>query len=96
MTGAPKIRAMKLIEKFEQTKRGLYSGAIGYISPEGDFDFNVVIRSIQYNTLKMYLSFMVGGAITMGSEAEMEYQECLVKAKALFEVLEGKYAETVY
>jgi len=95
MTGAPKIRAMKLIEKFEQTKRGLYSGAIGYISPEGDFDFNVVIRSIQYNTLKMYLSFMVGGAITIGSEAEMEYQECLVKAKALFEVLEGKYAETV-
>jgi para-aminobenzoate synthetase component 1 len=95
MTGAPKIRAMKLIEKFEQTKRGLYSGAIGYISPEGDFDFNVVIRSIQYNALKMYLSFMVGGAITIGSEAEMEYQECLVKAKALFEVLEGKYAETV-
>ena len=92
MTGAPKIRAMKLIEKFEETKRGLYSGAIGYISPEGDFDFNVVIRSIQYNTLKMYLSFMVGGAITIASDAELEYQECLVKAKALFEVLERKYA----
>jgi para-aminobenzoate synthetase component 1 len=95
MTGAPKIRAMKLIEKFEETKRGLYSGAVGYISPEGDFDFNVVIRSIQYNALNKYLSFMVGGAITMGSDAEMEYEECLVKAKALFEVLEGKYAETV-
>lgn len=90
MTGAPKIRAMKLIEKFEQTKRGLYSGAIGYINPEGDFDFNVVIRSIQYNASKMYLSFMVGSAITIGSDAELEYQECLVKAKALFEVLEGK------
>jgi len=95
MTGAPKISAMNLIEKFEKTKRGLYSGAVGYISPTGDFDFNVVIRSIQYNALKMYLSFMVGGAITMGSVAELEYQECLVKAKALFEVLEGKYAETV-
>ena len=95
MTGAPKIRAMKLIEKFEETKRGLYSGAIGYISPEGDFDFNVVIRSIQYNALNKYLSFMVGGAITIGSDAEMEYQECLVKAKALFEVLDQNHAETV-
>lgn len=95
MTGAPKIRAMKLIEKFEVTKRGLYSGAVGYISPEGDFDFNVIIRSIQYNVLKKYLSFMVGGAITIGSDAEKEYEECLVKAKALFEVLEGKDAKTV-
>ena len=95
MTGAPKIRAMELIEKFEQTKRGLYSGAVGYISPEGDFDFNVVIRSMQYNALNKYLSFMVGGAITIGSDAELEYEECLVKAKALFEVLEGKYAESI-
>jgi len=95
MTGAPKIRAMKLIEKFEETKRGLYSGAVGYITPDGDFDFNVVIRSIQYQSLNKYLSFMVGGAITMGSEAEKEYEECLVKAKALFEVLEGRYAEKV-
>jgi para-aminobenzoate synthetase component 1 len=95
MTGAPKISAMKLIETFEETKRGLYSGAVGYITPEGDFDFNVVIRSIQYNALNKYLSFMVGGAITMGSEAELEYEECLVKAKALFEVLEGEYAEKV-
>ena len=95
MTGAPKIRAMELIEKFEQTKRGLYSGAVGYISPEGDFDFNVVIRSMQYNALNNYLSFMVGGAITIGSDADLEYEECLVKAKALFEVLDGKYAESV-
>ncbi len=95
MTGAPKIRAMQLIEKFEKTKRGLYSGAIGYIKPNGDFDFNVVIRSIQYNALNKYLSFMVGGAITIGSDAELEYQECLVKAKALFEVLEVKHAKTI-
>jgi len=95
MTGAPKISAMKLIEKFEKTKRGLYSGAVGYISPTGDFDFNVVIRSIQYNALNKYLSFMVGGAITIGSDAVLEYQECLVKAKALFEVLDQNHAETV-
>tara|TARA_B100000795_G_scaffold248097_1_gene214759 strand:+ start:109 stop:1392 length:1284 start_codon:yes stop_codon:yes gene_type:complete len=93
MTGAPKISAMKLIEKFEKTKRGLYSGAVGYINPQGDFDFNVVIRSLQYNALNKYLSFMVGGAITIGSDAELEYQECLVKAKALFEVLDQKHAE---
>jgi para-aminobenzoate synthetase component 1 len=73
----------------------LYSGAVGYITPEGDFDFNVVIRSIQYNAINKYLSFMVGSAITMGSDAELEYEECLVKAKALFEVLEKKYAKTV-
>ena len=93
LQGAPKISAMKLIEKFEKTKRGLYSGAVGYINPQGDFDFNVVIRSLQYNALNKYLSFMVGGAITIGSDAELEYQECLVKAKALFEVLDQKHAE---
>lgn len=95
MTGAPKISAMKLIENFEATKRGLYSGAVGYIRPDGDFDFNVVIRSLQYNALNKYLSFMVGGAITIGSDAASEYDECFVKAKALFEVLGGKYAATV-
>ncbi len=87
MTGAPKISAMKLIEEFESTKRGLYSGAVGYISPNGDFDFNVVIRSILYNSENTYLSFMVGSAITDKAIAEQEYEECLLKAKALFEVL---------
>lgn len=87
MTGAPKVRAMKLIEKYEATKRGLFSGAVGYITPEGDFDFNVVIRSIQYNALNNYLSFMVGGAITMQSDPEKEYDECLLKAKAIMKVL---------
>ena len=87
MTGAPKVRAMKLIEKYEVTKRGLFSAAVGYITPEADFDFNVVIRSIQYNAKDDYLSFMVGGAITMQSEPEKEYQECLLKAKAIKQVL---------
>jgi len=90
MTGAPKISAMELIEEHESTKRGLYSGAVGYISPEGDFDFNVVIRSILYNSDNKYLSFMVGSAITDKAEAALEYEECLLKAKAMFEVLTVK------
>jgi para-aminobenzoate synthetase component 1 len=87
MTGAPKISAMKIIEELEVTKRGLYSGAIGYFSPNGDFDFNVVIRSILYNQDKKYLSFSVGSAITSLSNPEKEYDECLLKAKAMHEVL---------
>lgn len=87
MTGAPKISAMHLIEKYESTKRGLYSGSVGYINPKGDFDFNVVIRSILYNESNKYISFMVGSAITDKADAESEYEECLLKAKALFEVL---------
>jgi len=87
MTGAPKISAMKLIEKYEQTKRGLYAGTVGYIDEQGDFDFNVVIRSIQYNQTNSYLSFIVGGAITDKSVPEKEYEECMLKAKAIFEVL---------
>ncbi|KIX22483.1 aminobenzoate synthetase [Flavobacterium sp. 316] len=87
MTGAPKISAMKIIENLEETKRGLYSGAVGYFSPTGDFDFNVVIRSILYNAKKQYLSFSVGSAITSQSIPENEYEECLLKAKAMFEVL---------
>ena len=87
MTGAPKISAMKIIEAEEETKRGLYSGAVGYFSPEGDFDFNVVIRSILYNAAKKYVSFSVGSAITSLSVIENEYEECLLKAKALKEAL---------
>lgn len=83
MTGAPKISAMKLAEKYETTKRGLYSGAVGYIAPNGDFDFNVVIRSLQYNSENNYLSYMVGGAITYLSDAEQEYDECILKAAAI-------------
>lgn len=87
MTGAPKVSAMQIIEATESTKRGLYSGAIGYFTPEEDFDFNVVIRSILYNANASYLSYMVGSAITEKSVAEKEFQECLVKAKALQKVL---------
>ncbi len=87
MTGAPKIRAMELIEEYETTKRGIYSGTVGYIDENGDFDFNVVIRSITYNQKNNYLSFIVGGAITASSIPEKEYDECLLKAKAMMEVL---------
>jgi len=83
MTGAPKVRAMQLIEKYEKSKRGLYSGTVGYITPNNDFDFNVVIRSILYNQLKNYVSFTVGGAITSLSDPDKEYEECMVKAEAM-------------
>ncbi|MBT9188705.1 anthranilate synthase component I family protein [Zobellia russellii] len=89
MTGAPKVSAMKIIEELEAFKRGLYSGAVGYFTPNGDFDFNVVIRSILYNASKKYVSYSVGGAITAKAIPEKEYEECLLKAKAMREVLEG-------
>ncbi|MEO6347400.1 MAG: anthranilate synthase component I family protein [Aquaticitalea sp.] len=89
MTGAPKISAMKIIEELEETKRGLYSGAVGYFTPEGNFDFNVIIRSILYNAEKKYVSFSVGSAVTAKSNPRDEYEECLVKAKAMREVLEN-------
>lgn len=88
MTGAPKISAMQIIEELEETKRGLYSGTVGYFTPQGDFDFNVVIRSILYNETKKYVSFSVGGAITAKSNPTKEYEECLIKAKAMREALE--------
>ncbi|NQY05163.1 MAG: aminodeoxychorismate synthase component I [Flavobacteriaceae bacterium] len=89
MTGAPKVSAMKIIEELEETKRGIYSGSIGYFTPENDFDFNVIIRSILYNETNQYISFSVGGAITAKSTPEKEYEECLIKAKAMRTVLEG-------
>ncbi len=87
MTGAPKVSSMQLIEHYEQSRRGLYSGAVGYIRPNGDFDFNVVIRSILYNAANRYLSFQAGGAIVFDSVPEQEYEESLLKAKALRSVL---------
>jgi para-aminobenzoate synthetase component 1 len=83
MTGAPKVMAMKLIEAYEKTKRGLYSGALGYFDPNGDFDFNVVIRSLQYNSTENYLSCSVGGAIVYESDPAQEYEECLIKMAAI-------------
>ena len=90
MTGAPKISAMQIIEELEASKRGLYSGAVGYFSPEGNFDFNVVIRSILYSATEKYVSFSVGSAITAKASPEKEYEECLLKAKAMREVLENQ------
>ncbi|MCC6582573.1 MAG: anthranilate synthase component I family protein [Chitinophagales bacterium] len=87
MTGAPKIAAMQLIEQYEPTKRGLFSGAVGYMTPKGNFDFNVVIRSILYNEQNQYVSIQAGSAITIDCDAEKEYEECLLKAKAMLEAL---------
>ncbi|WP_196895282.1 anthranilate synthase component I family protein [Aureivirga marina] len=88
MTGAPKISAMQIMERLEESKRGLYSGAVGYFTPDGDFDFNVIIRSILYNAENNYVSFSVGGAITAKSIIEKEYEECFVKANAMKKTLE--------
>lgn len=87
MTGAPKVRAMKLIEQHEAFNRGLYSGSVGYITPSGNFDFNVVIRSLLYNAKSHYLSARVGSAITIHCDPEKEYEECLLKVQSLFECL---------
>lgn len=87
MTGAPKKKVMELIETYESVNRGLFSGAIGYITPLGNFDFNVVIRSIFYNETNKYLSFFAGGGITFYSKAEEEYEESILKTKAIKSVL---------
>lgn len=87
MTGAPKKKVMELIEQYEQTKRGLFSGAIGYVDPHGDFDFNVVIRSMFYNSEGKYLSFQTGSGITYYCNAADEFDECLLKAEAMVNVL---------
>ena len=90
MTGAPKRRVMELTERYERSRRGLFSGAVGYFSPEGDFDFNVVIRSILYHAGTGYLSFPAGSAITHYADALQEYEECLLKASAIRQVLGTK------
>jgi len=87
MTGAPKRSVMQLIEQYEKTKRGIFSGALGYMTPAGDFDFNVVIRSILYNAAEQYLSFQAGSGITFYSDPENEWEECLLKAGAINKVL---------
>ncbi|MGZ8556814.1 MAG: chorismate-binding protein, partial [Chitinophagaceae bacterium] len=89
MTGAPKKRVMEMIAKYEKSKRGIFSGAVGYISPSGDFDFNVIIRSIMYNSSSEYLSFQTGSGITFYSDPEKEWDECLLKAEAMKKVFLG-------
>lgn len=83
MTGAPKIKVMQLIDEHEINNRNIYSGSIGYIAPNNDFDFNVVIRSLAYNSNSKYLSYQVGSAITHYANAEKEYEECILKASAI-------------
>ena len=87
MTGAPKIRAMELIDEYEDFSRGLYSGAVGYFTPDLDFDFNVVIRSVLYNEETKVVTFPTGSAITINSDPEKEYDECMLKAEAMRKVL---------
>jgi para-aminobenzoate synthetase component 1 len=87
MTGAPKLRAMQLIDQYEDFSRGIYSGSVGYIDPNGDFDFNVVIRSLIYNSDKKYLSCPVGGAITLDSDPEKEYLECQIKVSRILNLV---------
>lgn len=96
MTGAPKIKVMQLIERYESFKRGLYAGAIGYISPNGDFDFNVVIRTLFYDRDKNKASFMVGSAITSDAIPEKEYDECLLKIKPILKSLEQHASKPSY
>ncbi|MFT3936721.1 MAG: anthranilate synthase component I family protein [Chitinophagaceae bacterium] len=90
MTGAPKKKVMELIEKYENVKRGIFSGAVGYINPDGDFDFNVVIRSLLYNNETKYLSYLVGSGITFYSDPVSEYEECLLKASAFKSMFSGQ------
>ncbi|MBS1662166.1 MAG: anthranilate synthase component I family protein, partial [Bacteroidetes bacterium] len=92
MTGAPKRKVVELISRYERSRRGIFSGAVGYITPGGDFDFNVVIRSLLYNQAAQYLSYQVGSGITFYSEAEAEYEECLVKAAGIRKALENSNA----
>jgi para-aminobenzoate synthetase component I len=87
MTGAPKKRVMELIEQYEKTKRGIFAGTVGYINPEGDFDFNVVIRSIMYSQSLKYLSYQAGSGITFHCDAEKEWEECLLKVSAIKKLL---------
>ncbi|MBP3942813.1 anthranilate synthase component I family protein [Sphingobacteriaceae bacterium WQ 2009] len=88
MTGAPKISAMRLCDRYEASARGLYAGAIGYFAENGDFDFNVVIRTLLYHAERQYLSFHTGGAITLNADGEQEYAECLLKAAGILKALD--------
>ena len=89
-----KKRVLELIEKFELVQRGIFSGAVGYSTPDGYSDFNVVIRSLMYNQSAHYLSCQVGSAITWYADAPREYEECLLKVAAIRKALEDP--ETIH
>jgi len=89
MTGAPKISACQIIDEVEDFKRSIYSGTVGFISPNKNHDFNVIIRSVLYNSDNKTISVSVGGAITIQSIPEAEYDECLLKLKAIHQSIIG-------
>jgi para-aminobenzoate synthetase component 1 len=90
MTGAPKHRVVELIGQYERSRRGIFSGAVGYVAPNGNFDFNVVIRSLLLNRDHQYLSYLVGSGITFYSDPQAEYEECLIKAEGIRKALDQK------
>jgi para-aminobenzoate synthetase component 1 len=92
MTGAPKLNSLRYIEQYEDFKRNIYSGTIGYIEPNGNFDFNVVIRTILYDSISKVLNIPVGGAITIKSNPIDEYNECLIKLKSISQCIEMFYS----
>jgi len=96
MTGAPKLKAIELIKKYELSPRGIYSGAMGFTDANGDFDFCVVIRTIIYNEKLKRLSFHVGSAITARCNPEEEWNECLLKAETLFKALGVSINDVVF
>lgn len=96
MTGAPKLKSIELIKRYEPTPRGIYSGALGFINNSGDFDFCVVIRTIIYDEKLKRLSFHVGSAITAQCNPEEEWSECLLKAETLFKALGTDIKNIVY
>ena len=91
MTGAPKKKVMELIAQYEVSNRGIFSGTVGYIDSNKNFDFNVVIRSLMYNSTNQYLSYQVGSGITFYSDAAKEWEECLLKAEAIKKVLSSEF-----
>lgn len=88
MTGAPKIRAMQLIDEVEDRTRGLFSGALGYFAPDGTGDLNVVIRTVLYNAETGEASLSAGSALTATCEPEREWDECVLKARSVIEALQ--------
>lgn len=92
MTGAPKLKSMEIIEKYEDFRRGIYAGSLGYIMPNKNFDFNVVIRSIIYDSKTKKLNLPVGSAITIDSVAEKEYEECLIKVEKVLSIVSNYFS----
>ena len=88
MTGAPKIRAMQLIESAELGTRGLFSGSLGFFAPDGTVDLKVVIRTALFDADQERISLRTGSAITARCEPEREWEECTLKARSVIEALD--------